>query len=182
MLRDEGDRSALGGEAFDDRAQLGAEVVVGGGETLVRLPTASPESTTRAPIAPRIFFASSWAQTPPNIPVLALTTATGLLRNTQVMSSGREAQSSAFFSCPGTEWLYSGVEMRTASAERTASRNSATVAGSSSSASASNGGMSRSPSQSSSSIPSGAEREASAEQLAVQRAAPKASGDSEDLH
>ena len=43
--------------------------------------------------------------------------------------AGREAQSSAFFSCPGIEWLYSGVAIRTASAARIASRRSRTASG-----------------------------------------------------
>ena len=43
--------------------------------------------------------------------------------------AGREAQSRAFFSWPGSEWLYSGVAIRTASASRIAWRSSATAAG-----------------------------------------------------
>ena len=43
--------------------------------------------------------------------------------------AGREAQSSAFFSWPGIEWLYSGVAIRTASASRIASRSSRTASG-----------------------------------------------------
>ena len=47
------------------------------------------------------------------------------------VATGRETQSSAFFSTPGMDALYSGVAMRTASAPATAERSSATVAGAS---------------------------------------------------
>jgi hypothetical protein len=60
--------------------------------------------------------------------VLEPITATGLLRKTFV-ASGREAQSSAFLSAPGTDELYSGVEKRTASADATAARSAATAGG-----------------------------------------------------
>ena len=71
---------------------------------------------------------SAWAQTAPNIPVEAPIAAAGLpLR--ALWPAGREAQSSAFFSTPGIEWLYSGVATRTASAPRIASRSSRTAAG-----------------------------------------------------
>ena len=73
--------------------------------------------------------ASAWAQTAPNMPVLAPTTATVLPLN-GLSAIGRESQSIAFFSAPGSEWLYSGVETRTASAPATASRSEATVNGS----------------------------------------------------
>ena len=55
-------------------------------------------------------------------------TATGLLRKTLV-AIGREAQSRAFLSAPGIDELYSGVAIRTASAEETAARSAATAAG-----------------------------------------------------
>ena len=71
---------------------------------------------------------SAWAQTAPNMPALEPITATGLLRNAFV-ASGREAQSSAFLSAPGIEELYSGVAIRTASAEATAARSAATAGG-----------------------------------------------------
>ncbi len=45
-------------------------------------------------------------------------------------SSGRESQSRAFLSCPGVEWLYSGVEISTASAAATSARRRRTGAGS----------------------------------------------------
>ena len=51
--------------------------------------------------------------------------------------AGREAQSSAFFSCPGIEWLYSGVAISTASAARIASRSSRTASGATGAASTS---------------------------------------------
>jgi hypothetical protein len=45
------------------------------------------------------------------------------------VACGRDAQSSAFFNAPGIEELYSGVAIRTASAEATAARNAATAGG-----------------------------------------------------
>ena len=60
--------------------------------------------------------------------MLAPTTATGLSLSGFV-ASGREAQSTAFLSWPGTEWLYSGVANRIASAPAIASRSSVTAAG-----------------------------------------------------
>ena len=51
--------------------------------------------------------------------------------------AGREAQSSAFLSCPGIEWLYSGVAISTASAARIASRSSRTASGATGAASTS---------------------------------------------
>ena len=72
----------------------------------------------RAPCA-----VSACAQTAPNIPVEAPITAAGLPVRA-LWPAGREAQSRAFFSWPGIEWLYSGVAIRTASASRIASRSS----------------------------------------------------------
>src|SRR5579859_168195 len=118
-------------------------------------PTATSPSTTRAAVAASTLRSSAWAQTAPNAPMLAPTTATGLFRSGFV-ASGREAQSIAFLSWPGTEWLYSGVAMRIASAPAIASRRSVTAAGAgSTSSSSSYGGTAFSPSQSSSSTPSG---------------------------
>src|SRR5450755_116871 len=54
------------------------------------------------------------------MPVLAPITATGLLARAEVAGVGREAQSTAFFSTPGIDPLYSGVTKRTASASRIA--------------------------------------------------------------
>ena len=54
---------------------------------------------------------------------MAPASATGLLRS-ELSGKGREAQSIAFFSCPGIEPLYSGVEIRTASAAAILSRRS----------------------------------------------------------
>jgi hypothetical protein len=48
--------------------------------------------------------------------VLAPITATGLFRS-GLVAIGRETQSSAFFSCPGMEWLYSGVAKECAPAD-----------------------------------------------------------------
>jgi hypothetical protein len=45
--------------------------------------------------------------------------ATGLPFNAGGSSSGRDSQSSAFFNTPGSELLYSGVAIRTASAAYT---------------------------------------------------------------
>ena len=100
------------------------------GVELLRAPArpASSTSTTRAPIAASTLRSSAWAQTAPKRPALEPITATGLPRKTFV-ANGREAQSSAFFSAPGIEWLYSGVAIRTASAEATASRSDATATG-----------------------------------------------------
>jgi hypothetical protein len=53
-------------------------------------------------------------------------TATGLLRRTASLT-GREAQSTAFFSWPGIDELYSGVANRIASACAMASRQCATA-------------------------------------------------------
>ena len=71
-------------------------------------------------MAPSTLRTSACAHTAPNRPVLAPMTAAGLPRRT-VSATGREAQSRAFLSTPGIEWLYSGVEMRTASARSMAS-------------------------------------------------------------
>ena len=70
---------------------------------------------------------SAAAQTPPNIPVLDESTATGLFR-TGDSASGRETQSSAFLSTPGIDELYSGVATRTASASASASLRRSTAA------------------------------------------------------
>src|SRR5262249_17323056 len=77
--------------------------------------TESSKSSTRAPSAARTLRSSACAQIPPNEPVLAPTTATGLYRSTFV-AIGREIQSIAFFSWPGMDALYSGVAKRTPSA------------------------------------------------------------------
>ena len=79
--------------------------------------TGSSASTTRAPTAPNTLRASACAQTAPNMPVLAPTTATSLPLN-GLSAIGRESQSIAFFSAPGIEWLYSGVANSTASDSR----------------------------------------------------------------
>ena len=70
---------------------------------------------TRAPAVASTFRSSACAQTAPKAPALAPTTATGLFRSGFV-ATGRETQSSAFFSEPGMDELYSGVANRTASA------------------------------------------------------------------
>src|SRR5919201_1973262 len=91
-------------------------------------PNATSASTTRAPVALSALRSSACAQTAPNAPVLAPTTATGLFRSTFV-ASGREAQSIAFLSWPGMDALYSGVANSTASALAIASFRRATLGG-----------------------------------------------------
>src|SRR3954453_12995072 len=118
------------------------------------IPTGSSRSITRAPLAERTLRASAWAQTAPKRPVEAPTTATGLLRSGD-SASGRESQSRAFLSWPGIEWLYSGVETRTASASAIASKSAWTGSGRACSSSSSNGGISLSPSNSTSSASPG---------------------------
>ena len=81
--------------------------------------TGSSRSTTRAPTPPSTLRSSACAQTAPNMPVLAPTTATSLPLH-GLAASGRESQSRAFFRKPGIEWLYSGVANRIASACSTA--------------------------------------------------------------
>ena len=76
-------------------------------------------SIVRAPRAPSTLRVSAAAQTPPNMPVLDESTAAGLFR-TGDSASGRDAQSSAFLSTPGIDELYSGVEIRIASASSSA--------------------------------------------------------------
>ena len=66
--------------------------------------------------------------TAPNMPVLAPITSAGLPR-IGFSAIGRETQSSAFFSAPGIEWLYSGVAIRTASAPAIASFSATTAGG-----------------------------------------------------
>src|SRR5436190_1039766 len=104
--------------------------------------TGSSRSSTRAPSAARTLRSSACAQTAPKAPVLAPTTATGLFRSALV-ATGRETQSITFFSCPGMEALYSGVENSTASAFAIASFKRATLSGRGcASSSSSNGGTS----------------------------------------
>ena len=87
-------------------------------------------------MAPSTLRTSACAHTAPNRPVLAPMTAAGLPRRT-LSATGREAQSSAFLSTPGIEWLYSGVEMSTASARSMASLSAMTPGAWSSGASSS---------------------------------------------
>jgi hypothetical protein len=74
------------------------------------------------------------------MPVLAPITAAGLSRSVFV-STGRDTQSSAFLSCPGMEWLYSGVAKSTASATAIRSRRSTTARGGSCRSSSSKAGI-----------------------------------------
>ena len=83
--------------------------------------TGSSSPTTRAPATPRILRRSACAHRAPNWPGLAPTTATVLFVS-GASSRGREPQSTAFFSPPGTEPLYSGVAKRIASAAPQSSR------------------------------------------------------------
>ena len=64
--------------------------------------TATVSSSVRAPSAPSTLRVSAAAQTPPNMPVLDESTATGLFR-TGDSASGRDTQSSAFLSTPGID-------------------------------------------------------------------------------
>jgi hypothetical protein len=84
---------------------------------------------------------SACAHTAPNEPVLAPMIANGSLRSAASVS-GREAQSTAFLSCPGIYELYSGVANNTASACPIASRQWVTASAGACSSSSSNGGMS----------------------------------------
>ena len=119
--------------------------------------TATVSSSVRAPSAASTFRVSAAAQTPPNMPVLDESTAAGLLR-TGDSASGRDAQSSAFLSTPGIDELYSGVEIRIASASVECRLEPLHGVGWSPgmSSSASYGGISFSPWYSSMSTPSGA--------------------------
>src|SRR5215213_7078780 len=124
------------------------------------MPTGSSASTTSAPVWWRTLRSSAWAQTAPNRPVLAPTIATGLPRS-ELSGNGREAQSIAFFSTPGTDALYSGVLISTASASAIAARRRSTGPGPGvTSASSSNGGSSARPSKRTSSAPGGSARAA----------------------
>src|SRR3954471_19481860 len=81
-------------------------------------------------------------------------TAVGLERRT-FSGNGRDAQSIAFLSEPGSEALYSGVAISNASAPSIASKNARTGAGGVFSRSSSNAGRPARPSHSTSSTPGG---------------------------
>src|SRR5664280_253954 len=102
--------------------------------------TGSSRSITRAPAAASALRSSACAHTAPNIPVLAPMTAAGLLRRAAV-ANGREAQSTAFFSAPGIEELYSGVTNSRASALPISVRQRPTSDPGLRSSSSSNGGI-----------------------------------------
>ena len=117
-------------------------------------PTETWTSSTRAPMAPRILRRSACARCRTKGAMGSIRTPRRACCETGSCKWGREAQSRAFLSAPGIDELYSGVEMRTASASRIASRNLATAPGAgSTSSSSSYGGISFKPSQSSSSTP-----------------------------
>src|SRR5919109_667347 len=118
------------------------------------MPTGSSDSRTYAPEAFSVLRPSACAQTAPNRPVLAPMTAEGLSRST-LSGKGRDAQSIAFFRAPGSDALYSGVAIKSASASSTASRNACTGSGGASSRSSSNAGRPARPSHSMSSTPGG---------------------------
>ena len=118
------------------------------------MPTGSSLSSTCAPEAFIVLRTSACAQTAPNRPVLAPTTAVGLWRRT-FSGNGREAQSIAFLSAPGSEALYSGVAISIASAASTAAKKSRTGCGGVSSRSSSKAGSPARPSHSTSSTPGG---------------------------
>src|SRR4051794_16848294 len=117
-------------------------------------PIGSSRSITRAPSAASTLRASACAQTAPNRPVEAPTTAAGLLRSGD-SAIGREIQSSAFLSCPGSERLYSGVATSTASASSIAARSASTASCPAASSSLSYGGIAFNPSYATSSAPGG---------------------------
>ena len=129
-----GDGRRLGelGELLDDIGQSPAERLVEQApfvvEALVRLRTASSPSSTRAPLRARALRRSACANIAPYAPLLALTTAVGLPQRA-LPRNGRDAQSTAFLSWPGTEELYSGVAIRSASAPAIASRRRTAAAG-----------------------------------------------------
>src|SRR5919107_1428001 len=118
------------------------------------MPTGSSVSSTCAPDALSALRTSACAQTAPNRPVLAPITAAGFSLRT-LSGNGREAQSSAFLRPPGTEALYSGVAINSASAASTSSRKSLTEAGGSDSRSSPKMGRPARPSHSTSSTPDG---------------------------
>src|SRR5687767_897438 len=118
------------------------------------MPTGSSASSTCAPDALSALRTSAWAQTAPNRPVLAPITAEGLSLRT-LSGNGREAQSSAFLRPPGTEALYSGVAISSASAASISSSRYCTTAGGSDSRSSSKMGRPARPSHSTSSTPDG---------------------------
>src|SRR3954451_1951383 len=118
------------------------------------MPTGSSDSSTCAPEVLSTLRTSACAHTAPKSPVLAPITAAGLSRRT-LSGNGREAQSSAFFSAPGSEALYSGVAIRIASASSIASRRSWTAGGGVDSRSSSKAGRSRRPFHSTRSAPGG---------------------------
>ena len=121
------EQSRLGdrGERVQRVAELLADLVVNEAAVLVELLGGAADReldlATRAPMAPSTLRSSACAHTAPNRPALEPITATGFPTE-HVGASGRDAQSSAFFSAPGIEELYSGVAIRTASADATAAR------------------------------------------------------------
>jgi hypothetical protein len=88
------------------------------------------------------------------MPVLAPMTAAGLLRST-VSANGRDAQSTAFFSAPGIDELYSGVANSSASARSISARHRSTGTGGLGSSSSSKAGIAFSASNSTNSVPGG---------------------------
>src|SRR3954469_16241766 len=118
------------------------------------MPTGSSLSITYAPEAFIVLRTSACAQTAPNRPVLAPMTAVGLERRT-FSGNGRDAQSIAFLSEPGSEALYSGVAISSASAPSTAAKNARTGSGGVFSRSSSKAGRVARPSHSTSSVPGG---------------------------
>src|SRR5260370_36213913 len=82
-----------------------------------------------APMRPSTPRKAACAFAEPDVPRTAPITATGLLRST-LRPGGREAQSMALASTPGTTPLYSGVAIRTAFEVAMASLNRRTGSGS----------------------------------------------------
>src|SRR3954452_10854628 len=118
------------------------------------MPTGSSDSSTSAPEAFIVLRTSACAHTAPKSPVLAPMTAVGLCRST-LSGNGREAQSIAFLSAPGSEALYSGVAISNPSAPSIAAKNSLTTSGGVSSRSSSKAGRPARPAHSTSSTPGG---------------------------
>ena len=145
------------------------------------MPTGSSASSTSAPEAFSVLRTSACAQTAPNRPVLAPITAHGFSRST-LSGNGREAQSIAFLSAPGSDALYSGVAISSASAPSIASRNSRTASGGESSRSSSKAGRLGEPVPLHQLGPGREQRARRPEQPAVVGSPAQAAGDAEDPH
>ena len=113
----------LGADALFDQVAVVVEVEVGLGHEHLRL--VEDDRPRELERLPQLLLRDA---VPPR-PVVAPISATGLPAIGEP-SGGREAQSTAFFSPPGTPRLYSGVAIRSASASRIASFSATTGSGS----------------------------------------------------